>query len=180
VRAALVIFIFLRVGMACAADYGYTLTSTELKDAPFADAKTLATLPEQTKVEIILRQGAWLQVKKEQTGWVRLLSLRVGEGTTAVGDSGLKSLVNIGLGRGADTGLTVATGVRGLSEADLKNAHPNPQELQKLRNMAVPPAEAQKFASNAKLNAQQINYLPEPAATPAAGSGNPAMFGGGR
>lgn len=179
-RIIAIIFLFLHVGAAYAAEFGYTMRSTELKDAPFSDAKTLATLPEKTKVEIISRQGAWLQVKEQQQGWVRLLSLRTGEGRMIGGDSGLKSLINLGLGRSGNTGVTVATGVRGLSEADLKNARPNPQELEKLRQLTIPPAEAQKFASSAKLTAQQINYLPEPAQTQATGTSTPTPFGGER
>ena len=179
-RIMAIIFLFLQVEVAYAAEYGYTVRSTDLKDAPFSDAKTLATLQEQTKVEIISRQGAWLQVKEQQKGWVRLLSLRIGEGRTTGGDSGLKSLINLGLGRSGNTGVTVATGVRGLSEADLKNARPNPQELEKLRQLTIHPAEAQKFAVNAKLTAQQINYLPEPAQTEKPGTSNPTPFGGER
>ena len=179
-RIMAIIFLFLQVGAAYAAEYGYTVRSTELKDAPFSDAKTLGTLPEKTKVEIIARQGAWLQVKDQQQGWVRLLSLRTGEGRATGGDSGLKSLLNLGLGRSGNTGVTVATGVRGLSEADLKNARPNPQELEKLRQLTIPPAEAQKFAANAKLTAQQINYLPEPVRTEKAESNKPTPLGGDR
>jgi hypothetical protein len=177
-RIMAIIFLFLQVGAAYAAEYGYTVRSTELKDAPFSDAKTLATLPEKIKVEIISRQGAWLQVKDQQQGWVRMLSLRTGEGRATGGDSGLKSLLN--LGRSGNTGVTVATGVRGLSETDLKNARPNPQELEKLRQLTIHPAEAQKFAASAKLTAQQINYLPEPAQTEKTASPNPAPFGGER
>jgi hypothetical protein len=179
-RIIAIIFLFLHVGAAYAAEFGYTMRSTELKDAPFSDAKTLATLPEKTKVEIISRQGAWLKVKEQQQGWVRLLSLRTGEGRMIGGDSGLKSLINLGLGRSGNTGVTVATGVRGLSEADLKNARPNPQELEKLRQLTIPPAEAQKFAASAKLTAQQINYLPEPAQTQATGTSTSTPFGGER
>ena len=179
-RILAIIFLFLQVGAACAAEYGYTLRSTELKDGPYTDAKTLATLPEQTKVEIILRQGAWLQVKEQQKGWVRLLSLRIGEGKITGGDSGLRSLMNFGLGRSGNTGVTVATGVRGLSETDLKNARPNPQQLEKLRRMAIPLDEAKKFAANGKLVSQQISYLPEPVQTGTAETSKPAPFGGER
>ena len=58
----------------------------------------------------------------------------------------------------------MATGVRGLSEEDLKNAHPNPVEFEKLQKYAVNKAKAEKFAHNAKLKARQLDYLP---------SGNP-------
>ena len=179
-RIMVIIILFLQVGAAFAVEYGYTVRSTDLKDAPYTDAKTLATLPEQTKVEIVSRQGAWLQVKEQQQGWVRMLSLRTGEGRMTGGDSGLKSLMNLGLGRSGNTGVTVATGVRGLSETDLKNTKPNPQELEKLRRMTIPPAEAQKFAASGKLTAQQINYLPEPSQTGTAGTSNPTPFGGER
>jgi hypothetical protein len=53
----------------------------------------------------------------------------------------------------------VATGVRGLSEEDLKNAQPNPREFEKLQNYAVNKAKAEKFARDAKLKTRQLDYL---------------------
>ena len=54
----------------------------------------------------------------------------------------------------------MTTGVRGLSEEDLKNAQPNPEEFEKLEKYAVNKSKAEKFARDAKLKNQQLDYLP--------------------
>jgi len=57
------------------------------------------------------------------------------------------------------SGSTVTTGVRGLSEEDLKKAHPNPKELEAVKRYASSPEDAQRFAQQGGLQAQQVNYL---------------------
>jgi hypothetical protein len=94
---------------------------------------------------------------KTGNGWVKMLNLRSTSTTTKRGDSGLQSLFNIG--RSGSSGITVATGVRGLSEEDLKNAQPNPREFEKLQNYAVNKVKAEKFARDAKLKTRQLDYL---------------------
>ena len=74
------------------------------------------------------------------------------------GDSGLQSLFNVG--RSGSSGITVATGVRGLSAEDLKSAPPNPRELEKLRNYTANKSDAAKFASEVNLQPQPLDYLP--------------------
>ena len=148
------------VGNACAAEEAYTLRQTELKAKPYSDAQTLLTLPEHSKVEVLQRRASWTQVKSGQsTGWVKMLSLQLVRGTTQRrADNGLRSLFNVAqTGRG---GGTVTTGVRGLSEEDLKNAKPNPQELEEAKLYAASKAEAKRFAMAGKLKAQQVDYLP--------------------
>ena len=66
----------------------------------------------------------------------------------------------INVGRSGSSGITVATGVRGLSEEDLRNAHSNPGEFDKLQKYAANKAKAENFARNAKLKARQLDYLP--------------------
>ena len=137
----------------------YTVRSTEIKQQPFSDAATVATLSEKASVNILSRQGGWVRITSESgNGWVRMLSLRSDSTAAKQGDSGLQSLLNVG--RSGSSGITVATGVRGLSEEDLKNAHPNPREFEKLQNYAVNKAKAEKFARDAKLKTQQLDYLP--------------------
>jgi hypothetical protein len=53
--ARLVALLALLIPTAYAAETGYTLKATEVKDKPFLDANTLATLPEKTRVEILTR-----------------------------------------------------------------------------------------------------------------------------
>jgi hypothetical protein len=73
------------------------------------------------------------------------------------GDSGLMALFNVAsTGR---SGSTVTTGVRGLSEEQLKNTKPNPQALQAGKRYAVSRQEAERFAAEGKLHAQSVDYL---------------------
>lgn len=159
---SLMVFIvaLLFVGSASAAEEAITLRSTELKAKPYSDAQTLLTLPERSKVEVLQRRASWTQVQSDKTtGWVKMLSLQLVRGSTQRrADNGLRSLFNVAqTGRG---GGTVTTGVRGLSEEDLKNAQPNPQALAKAKQYAASKVEAKNFASAGKLKAQQVDYLP--------------------
>ena len=76
-------------------------------------------------------------------------------------DSGLRALFNVASGGGS--GGVVTTGVRGLSEADLKDAKPDSQALQTVQGYAVNKSEAAKFAKAGKLSTQEMDYLSEPA-----------------
>ncbi|MFH2135769.1 MAG: SH3 domain-containing protein [Pseudomonadota bacterium] len=144
---------------SAAAEEAITLRSTELKAKPYSDAQTLMTLPERSKVVVLKRRASWTQVKSgKSTGWVKMLSLQLVRGTTQRrADNGLRSLFNVAqTGRG---GSSVTTGVRGLSEEDLKNTKPNPQELEEAKQYAATKDEAKRFAIEGKLKAQQVGYL---------------------
>ena len=89
-----------------------------------------------------------------------MLSVRRGDarkgGTDATGLIGLAS------GR-AGTGHVVATtGIRGLSEEDLKGAKYNEGELKKMESFTVTESEARKFAAEGNLTARKLEYLPAP------------------
>lgn len=148
--------------LAMPADAGqvaYAVRSTEIKQRPFSDAATVATLAEKAGVNILARQGGWVKINSDQgNGWVRMFSLRSDSAVKKPGDSGLQSLLNVA--RSGSSGITVATGVRGLTEEDLNNAQPNPGEFAKLQNFAVNRPKAEKFAHDAKLKTQQLDYLP--------------------
>ncbi len=137
----------------------FTVRSTEIKQKPFSDAPTVATLDEKASVNILSREGGWLKISSAKgDGWVKMLSLRSKSTATQQGDSGLTNLLNAA--RGDSKGVTVATGVRGLSEEDLKNARANPQELEKMQGYATDKAQAEKFAHGAKLKPREMDYLP--------------------
>jgi len=169
----------LMLSSAAAAESAITVRATELKKEPYADAETVATLPDQARVEILRRQGGWTQIKAQSAtqGWVRMLSLRLGDGTARKGDSGIGSLLNVA--RSGSSGTTVATGVRGLTEEDLRNARPNPEELRKMERLAATPRDARKFAVSANLGSHQVGYLPAPAGSAPASSGNKSPWGDG-
>jgi hypothetical protein len=160
-----------------AAESAYTVRATELKKEPYTDAETVATLPDQARVEILRRQGGWTQIKAQSAaqGWVKMLSLRLGDGTARKGDSGIGSLLSVA--RSGSSGTTVATGVRGLSEEDLKNARPNPAELQRMERLAATSQDARKFAASANLGSQQVDYLPAPSGSAPAASDSKSPWG---
>jgi hypothetical protein len=136
----------------------YIVRSTEIKQQPFSDAATVASLDQNTSVNIVKRQGGWVRItSKSGNGWVRMLSLRSSSTASKRGDSGFQNLFNIG--RSGSSGFTVATGVRGLSEEDLKNAKPDQREFEKLQNFEVNRAKAEKFARDAKLKSRKFDYL---------------------
>lgn len=145
---------------ACAWQVAYTVRSTEIKQLPYSDATTVATLDEKASVNVMLRQGGWVKINSGKgNGWVRMLSLRGDSTAQKSGDSGLQSMINVG--RSGSSGITMTTGIRGLSEEDLKNAHPNPGEFEKLKNYAANKTKAEKSAHDAKLKTQQLDYLPD-------------------
>ena len=82
------------------------------------------------------------------------------DGVAAKSDSGMTALWNTATqGRSGNTGVTVATGVRGLSPDDMKNARPAPDQVQKLDGFAATKSQAESSAKSAKLSKQNIDYL---------------------
>lgn len=154
--------LLLAIPAAYAAETGYTLRATEVKDKPFLDATTVTTLPEKTQVEIVTRQGGWMQVKSRdmKAGWVRMLSVRLGSADARPqGGGNLLSAIGIG-GRPRSTSqATVTTGVRGFSEEDLANAKPNPAEVEKMKGYSATPGEAAEFAKAGKLAPVEAAYF---------------------
>ncbi|OGS96053.1 MAG: ligand-binding protein SH3 [Gallionellales bacterium RBG_16_56_9] len=146
---------------AHAAETGTALKADAIKAEPFRDAKTVATLAAGDKVEIVKKNGGWLQVKSAKgNGWVRMLSVRKGEARKATGDAA--GLLGMASGR-AGTGKVVATtGIRGLNEEELKSAQFNEAELKRAESYATGKPEAQKFAAQGRLAARQFDYLPAP------------------
>jgi len=57
------------------------LKQDDIKAEPFKDADSVGAIKKGESVNILKRQGGWLQIKASQgTGWVRVLSVRKGEG----------------------------------------------------------------------------------------------------
>ncbi len=144
---------------AWAAEEAYTIRATELKSRPYGDAQTLATLPARSKVLVLQRRSSWTEIRAgENKGWVKMLSLQLAQGAAQRrAENGLRSLFNVA--RSGGSGATVTTGVRGLSEEQLKNAQPDPAALRELERYAANRRDAQRFAADGKLRAQRVDYL---------------------
>ncbi|MDZ4098004.1 MAG: SH3 domain-containing protein [Methylophilaceae bacterium] len=149
---------FIIIPTASAAEAGTALKADSMRAQPFTDAKIVGSFTKYEKLQILNRQGAWLQVKTgKATGWVRLLSVRRGTTTTASQTSGALSVAS---GR-AGTGQVVATtGVRGLSEQELKSAKFNEGEISKMESLTLKANEGQVFAASRGLKATKLDYLP--------------------
>lgn len=143
----------------CAAEFARTIRATELKAEPYSDARTLESLPQHSRVEVLQRRSGWTQVKTATAGgWVKMLSLQLEAGTQdRRGDSGLGALFNVAAS--GKSGSTVTTGVRGLSEEQLTNAQPDPKALQAAKRYAVSKQEAERYAAEGKLEAQSVDYV---------------------
>lgn len=159
-------FMFLS-NVAFAKEEAFAVRATDVKEQPFSDAKTLAKLSENAKIEVLARKGSWMQVKATGVnGWVKMLSLRFeNRGPVSTNDnSGLKSVYN--LATTGSSGSTVTTATRSLDEKKFTKTNANPQALANMRGFAVSKADAQKFAKIEKLNEQTLAYVSSTGAKP--------------
>jgi hypothetical protein len=147
---------------AQAGENGMSIKADALRAAPFVDAKSIATLATGSAVEILKRDGGWYQVKSPQgSGWIRMLSIRRGSATKGSPGNELSGLSGLASGR-AGTGRVVSTtGIRGLNEEELKAARYDEKQLLLAESFLTGKAQAQKFATQAKLRAKTLDYLPE-------------------
>ena len=150
---------------AFAAETGSVIRADGIKVEPFRDAKTIAMLSVGDKVEIVKKNGGWLQIKSPKgKGWVHMLNVRKGDMRKDSGDIG--GLLGMASGR-AGTGKVVATtGIRGLDEVELQSAKYNETELNLVESYTINRAEAQVFATQGKLVARKFDYLPSPDVSP--------------
>lgn len=134
---------------AIAAETGTALKNDTLRKEPYADAKTSGSLTRGEPVDILKKQGAWLQIKtRKTTGWVRLLSVKRGAATSGNQAAGVLAAAS---GR-AGTGQVVSTtGIRGLNEEELKAAKFNESEVKTLESYTLSADDGRQFANAGKL-----------------------------
>lgn len=162
IRCCLLAALLLTMPSVYALESGAAIKADELKAEPFRDAKTVGRLAAGDKVDILKKDGGWLQVKSVKgKGWVRMLSIRKGEARKSTAGSEVAGLAGLASGR-AGTGKVVATtGIRGLNEEELKAAKFNEDEVKRAESYLTSRAEAQKFAAKGKLVARKMDYLPD-------------------
>lgn len=162
-RQLILLCSLLALPAAHAADSGAAIKADELKAEPFRDAKTIANLAAGDKVDILKKDGGWLKVKSTKgSGWVRMLSIRRGAARKTTAGKEVSGLAKLASGR-AGTGRVVATtGIRGLNEEELKAAKYDEGELKLMESFLTGRPDAKKFASQGKLAARNMDYLPDP------------------
>jgi uncharacterized protein YgiM (DUF1202 family) len=151
---------FLHAGVSLAAEAGSALKNDNMRYEPYADAKVTGSFSRGESLQILKKQGAWLQVKtRKNIGWVRLLSVKRGATGTTNQTSGILAAAS---GR-AGTGQVVSTtGIRGLSEEELKAAKFNETEVKKLESYTSSADQGRKFASAGGLKSVAFSNLKAP------------------
>jgi len=143
------------------AEEGATLLrATELRSEPYSDASVITTLKAHTTLTILQRKGGWYQARtgSQQIGWVRMSTIRLGElktGGSGIGDT----LRFLNSGRSGSSGVTVATGIRGLDSADVANAKPDHHAVKHLEHFHVSADQARAYASQGKLKSRKLGYM---------------------
>jgi hypothetical protein len=151
-------------GAALAASSGSLIRNETLRSKPSASASALGKVSKGAQVEIVGRQGGWVEVRSgKTTGWVRLLSVRAGSGGSA--GAGLGDVVGVATTRSNPSNVVAVAGVRGLSEEDLKKAKFNGPELSRMESYGVSEAQADAFARQGGLRVTQVSELPNPQAS---------------
>lgn len=151
------------------AESGKVLRATELRDKPFLEASKTGDLAARSEVEILARDGGWMQVRdgSGQTGWVRLLNVQPLSEGGGSGSSLLGGLLKLGnVASTGSTGTTATTGAKGITQDDLAQARPNMTELAKLEGLPSTAANGRRHAANYKLRARTSEPLdPQPSAS---------------
>jgi hypothetical protein len=147
--------------ISMATEMGTALKDDSIRAEPYADAKMTGKFTRGDKLEILSKQGAWLKIKtSSNTGWVRLLSVK----RTTSSSGNASGVLNVASGRAGTGQVVAATGVRGLSEEELKGAKFNEAEIKTLEGYTQSAAQGQQFASSGGLKATKFASLPEGAA----------------
>ena len=150
---------------AFAAETGNVIRADEIRVEPFRDAKTIATLSVGDKVQIVKKNGGWLQIESSKgKGWVHMLNVRKGGARKSTESIG--GLLGMASGRSGTGKVVATTGIRGLDEVELQSAKFNETELNLVESYAISRAEAQSFAVQGKLVAHKFDYLPSPEVSP--------------
>ncbi|MFA5081533.1 MAG: SH3 domain-containing protein [Hydrogenophilaceae bacterium] len=148
------------LAMPAWATEGLMLRDDTLRATASASARDLGKAVKGNKVDLLARQGGWTQIRVGgKTGWVRLLSVR---GHAPAGSNNVLAGA-AELTQQRDPNKVVATaGLRGLNEEDLRKAHYNAEEMQRLEGQAVTGEAARRFAAEGNLVAVKLGYLPAP------------------
>ena len=116
--------VLLVVSGSALADSGYVVRSCKFMEKPFRDASVISTLDKGTTIDILKRKGGWMNISVgDQAGWVRMSYVRKGEGAgKAEASAEAGGVLALASGRAGTGNVVASTGVRGLSEEDLKSA----------------------------------------------------------
>lgn len=146
---------------AAMATPGTVLRNEKLYSQPSGTSTAAGSVAKGASVTVLAKQGGWLRVTAgKTTGWIRLLSVRLGAG--GLGGAGIGDVVGAATTKSDPSKVVAVAGLRGLNDEELKQAKFNPEELARLEGQAVPAAQAKNFAAQAGLAAIKVKGLPKP------------------
>ncbi|MDW5417767.1 SH3 domain-containing protein [Iodobacter sp. CM08] len=154
------ILLLLALSSTAWAEPASIIRNSDLREKPFLDAAIVGQLSAGNSVDVQARQGAWMQVKSSSNliGWIKLLNVRTGNSTESSSGSGFGALAKVFTT--GSSGSTVTTGVKGLSAEQIRNAQPNPEELNKLIGYSASSSDASRNAAKEQLIPQTVAYIP--------------------
>ena len=160
VRIVMTLLLVLSIGYVHGGETARIIRDTNLWAEPFTDAKGLGQLKANSIVSKEGRKGGWYKISFEgKVGWVRMSALRLGT-TPAKGDSGLASTLRfLETGRSGSSGVTVATGIRGLDVADVANATPDYEAVKAFKQKGVHNSQTRRFAKIGHLVPTKLAYM---------------------
>lgn len=177
-----------RTSQRKAAWRGETVSDALLRIAPSDTSASRRGIYAGTSVDVIRRQGRWLEVRIEDDaaeGWVKQASVRPLSEAAAAPKEAQSGGFFAGLARGItrllggssdaprDQG-SVTVGIRGLAPEDLASAIPDAGELDEMESYRADDQRALRFAAEERLSAQTVDYFdpgePGAAAVPASGA----------
>lgn len=143
---------------------GIALKDEKVLSKPNATSTAVGKMTKGMTVDIVAKQGGWLQVKAGKAqGWVRLLSVRAGSGgASSNGLAGVAGVAGAATQKSDPSRVVAVAGVRGLNEEDLKSAKFDAEGIAKLEGYAVTGVQAKAFAEKSGLKSQKVASLPEP------------------
>ncbi len=155
---------------AAAAEKALVIRPADLLAQPLIDVPKVGPVAAGQAVEVVSRQGAWVNVSAGgRTGWVRALNLRAESAGVAAAPArpqqngerpSVSSLSNpASLFRTNSSSRTVTTGVKGLDEENIRNASIDPAQVEALAALATTPDEARAMAADSKLAENKVDYL---------------------
>ena len=159
-----------------AAEDGIVVRTCPLYAGPSYGSSRLGQVQAGTAVTMVTRRGGWKKVVSaapELEGWVRGYQVRAATAmpTVKVSDSDSRGFLAglASFSRKASsffkpdsyrTGSSTATiGVRGLSEAEIKAAQADFEELEKMQGFASGKERSESFAREGRLAAVQVPYI---------------------
>lgn len=177
-RSIVLLLILLLPGAPLLANQdGLVVRNATLHAGAGRDAAVVGRIDAGTRVAIFDRKGGWREIYSEEkalVGWVRIYEVReldsaVPAAIETQSDSrgflsGLASFSRkasrfFGAGGATTSSSTATIGVRGLSEAELRGAQPDLQELERMRGYASSSTRSAEFGENGALRARQIKHL---------------------